>query len=260
MCKEKKFLNFYETVKKIRQNCPWDKEQTHQSLSRYLMEESYETLEAIDQLDQTKDYKHLAEELGDLLLQIFLHAELASEKNAFTIEDVLEKINEKMTRRHPHVFSEKPVENAQAVHKDWDKIKNSEKKNTGKLLDSVPKNLPALLRTTKMIEKVSKVGFQWPNLDGPLAKLEEELDELKYEIKNDSPVEKIEAEFGDLLFSLCNVAHFLKVNPEDSLRKMLVRFEKRFQYVEKELKEQGKTWEESSLEEMDELWNAAKKT
>lgn len=242
--------------------CPWDKEQTHESLRKFLLEETYEVLEAIEQ----NDPKALREELGDLLLQILLHSQIASETKQFDFSDVANDLAEKMIRRHPHVFGDKKLDTSEQVLSAWEKNKAKEKTKDS-VLSGVPKELPALQRSLKVIEKVSKVGFQWENLEGPLEKVKEELKEFLTEVEKIQDTkqisapqkEKIESELGDLIFTLSNVSYFLSINPEDALRKMLGRFEKRFRYIEQQAKAQGKKLESMSLEEMDELWNQAKK-
>ncbi len=210
----------------------------------------------------------LLEELGDLLMQILLHAEMASEQDAFDFYDVASALNNKLIRRHTHVFGEVKASDAESAFQNWEKEKAKEKakKSEASVLDGVPQALPALQKASRVIEKVTKVGFQWKDLFGPIEKLDEEFAEFKEELKimQTSPSEaqrkKIENELGDLFFSLCNVAQFVKISPEDALRSTLQRFHSRFQFVEKKLKELGKTPEQSNLEEMDRFWNEAKAT
>jgi tetrapyrrole methylase family protein/MazG family protein len=245
--------------------CPWDKAQTHESLRRYLLEETYETLEALDELasDPVTGSEKLKEELGDVLLQVLLHAEIAGERGAFDIDSLANALADKLVRRHPHVFGGEKLGSAEAVEAVWDKTKQKEKPKES-VLDGMPPGLPALQHSLKLIEKVSKVGFQWPDLEGPLEKVREELGEFLTEVekftsgKSDDKSAKLESELGDLFFSLANVAFFLKVNPEDALRMMLGRFEKRFRHVEKRAKEEGRKLQEMSLAEMDLFWNEAK--
>ena len=264
------------TVKALRaeNGCPWDKEQTHQSLRRYLLEETYEVLEALDALDNSKKtMDHFREELGDLLLQVLLHSEIARQEGNFSLEDISRELADKLIRRHPHVFGENKLADSNAVLSQWEINKNKEKKKDS-VLDGIPKDLPALQRSLKIIEKVSRVGFQWENLAGPVAKMREELDEFLVELQKAGELEsltkenaesipeplkkKLESEMGDLLFTVVNIAHFLKLNPEDSLRSMLTRFESRFRFVETGAKAQGKKLEEMTLVEMDKLWDEAK--
>ncbi len=270
------FDSLLRTVAKLRapDGCPWDRAQDHKSLRKHLLEETYEVLELLDRADaDDKTWSaSLKEELGDLLLQILLHSRMAEEKNLFAMEDVIHELNEKLIRRHPHVFGGEKAENAAEALKNWEAEKAKDQKNR-KTLDGIPEGLPALQRAQKVIEKVSKVGFQWENLGGPWEKLGEEIRELKAEIEKVGPVEKltrkglenapnkekIENELGDLLFSIANISHFLHVNSEDALRSMLERFTKRFQHVESSVKASGKNWKEFSLEELDRFWDEAKK-
>lgn len=265
------------TVRALRgeQGCPWDKAQTHESLRRYLLEETYEVLEALDAHTvnpSPENTAHLKEELGDLLFQVLLHAELAHQAGQFSVHDVAGELSAKLIRRHPHVFGGDKLNTPEEVLGAWEKTKEKEKPKES-VLDGVPPALPALQRSLKVIEKVSRVGFQWPDLKGPLEKVSEELAELKAELDKiggaitresarDLPPEarrKLEGELGDLLFTISNVAHFLHVNPEDALRTMLGRFEGRFRFVERGAKAQGKTLDSMTLEEMDQLWAEAKK-
>lgn len=259
-----------ETVHRLRApgGCPWDSAQTHQSLRQYLIEEAYEVLDALDRVNTTDDLKNesikgsLCEELGDLMMQVLLHSEMASETGAFDIGDVAKGLNDKLLRRHPHVFGDIKADSSDSALKNWEQQKAREKaKNpNASILDGVPKNLPALQKAARVIEKATRVGFQWKDLQGPLEKVEEELIELKAEISQDHrDLGKIEAELGDVLFSICNLAHMLKVSPEDALRSTLARFESRFKYVEQKLRETGRRPEDSNLEEMDVFWNEAKR-
>ncbi len=256
-----------ETVHRLRapDGCPWDRVQTHQSLRQYLIEEAYEVLDVIDQIPDPSALKEdktrfaFREELGDLLMQVLIHAEITREEGAFDIYDVAHALNTKLITRHPHVFGENKAKDADAAIQSWEKQKAKEKTaKEASILDGVPKGLPALQKAARVIEKATKVGFQWKDLEGPLDKVDEELRELKAEIESGDK-KKIENELGDLLFSLCNLAYMMKVTPEDALRSTLARFESRFRHVERKLKEQGKTPEQSTLEEMDEFWNEAKR-
>ena len=263
----KKFDELLKIVRRLRKDCPWDREQTFETMKPFLLEEVNEVIEAIDE----KDYRHLAEELGDMLLHIVMLAVFAEQAKKFKIEDVINSISAKMIRRHPHVFGGERLDTPEEVVGEWEKTKSREKPKES-ALDGVPSALPALQRSLRVIEKVSKVGFQWPDLKGPLEKVSEELSEIKNELEKHGgsitrestaklPEEirrKLEAELGDLLFTVSNLAHFLHLNPEDSLRSMLARFERRFRFVEKGAKDQGKELECMSLEEMDLLWVEAK--
>lgn len=262
-----------QTVHRLRApgGCPWDRAQTFQTLRPYLIEEAYEALEVLDSIvdpEKLKDEKirnAFQEELGDVLMQVLLHSELAREVGAFEFADVAQILNEKLIRRHPHVFGDAVADDAESAFKNWERLKAQEKEEkkkkgeTPSVLDGLPKGLPSLQRTSRMIEKVSKVGFQWSDLEGPLAKVDEEFQELKTELKAATiDSKRVESELGDLLFSICNLAHMTKINPEDALRGTLARFESRFHFVEDRLREQGKSPEKSTLEEMDALWNQAK--
>jgi tetrapyrrole methylase family protein/MazG family protein len=241
--------------------CPWDREQDENTLKKYLIEEAYEALEAIE----AGSPKELQEELGDLLLQIIFLSRIAEEKGEFTFLNVVHDLAAKLIRRHPHVFPspehpEVRAESARDVVKVWGKVKESEGKyaKRSSLLDGLPLALPALERARRISERVSRVGFDWPNSGEVWKKVEEEMAELK-EAEGESSREGIEREFGDLLFSLVNWARFQGVSSEEALRKANRRFARRFSQVEKGLRERGRRPEESNLEEMDELWNQAKK-
>lgn len=268
-------LKLLETVHRLRapNGCPWDRAQTHQSLRQYLIEEAYEVLDVLDQIrspEELKDEKikgSFREELGDLLMQVVLHAEMTREVGAFDFFEIAASLNDKLIRRHPHVFGEVKADSVDSAFKTWEQQKAREKasKPDASTLDGVPKGLPALQRAGRVIEKVTKVGFQWEDMHGPLAKVDEELAEFKEEVlalekdpKNEEIRLRLESELGDLLFTLCNVGYLMKINPEDALRGTLARFESRFRYVERGLKAQGKLPEHSTLEEMDRFWNEAK--
>lgn len=232
--------------------CPWDIEQTHETLKPYLLEEAYEVLNAIDM----KDDKELMEELGDLLLQIVFHAQLATEAGRFTIDDVARTIVKKLERRHPHVFGEVKVEGPEEVLKNWEKIKRDEGKRS--TLDGIPKDLPALLKARRVQEKVKRVGFDWDTIDGAFEKLVEEINELKDAVEK-RKMNDVEEEFGDMLFSIVNVSRFLAIDAEDSLRKTIHKFIKRFQCIEEKIKRSGKKLlEHHTLEELDILWEEVK--
>ena len=236
--------------------CPWDREQTHKSLKPYLIEEAYEAAEAID----SGSDEHIAEELGDVLLQVVFHAELAAQEGRFTIEDVIDGIITKLKRRHPHVFGDASVDTADQVIKNWEQIKRQEKREKkpgGSVLDGLPKDLPSLIKARRIQEKVSRIGFDWERSEEVLAKIEEELAELK-EASRQNDTAAIEEEIGDLLFSVANLARFVSVCPDDALRKTIDKFQRRFRYIEQELPKHGKKLGEASLEEMDKLWNEVK--
>ncbi len=276
-----KLAELIQTVHRLRApgGCPWDRAQTHQSLRQYLIEEAYEVLDVLDQIgDAARDLKtekvRLAfqEELGDLLMQVLLHSEMTAEQQAFDIYDVAQALNEKLIRRHPHVFGDTQADSEESAFQTWEKQKAKEKASqpAASILDGVPRGLPSLQRAARVLEKVTKVGFQWEDMQGPLAKIDEELGEFKAEILQlekkaadkapdaEATRKKVEGELGDLLFTLCNAAYLMKINPEDALRGTLVRFETRFKHVERRLKEAGKTPEQSNLSEMDRYWDEAK--
>lgn len=254
------FEDLVEIMARLRaeNGCPWDREQTPESIKPYLVEETYEVLEAIDEQDPVK----LKEELGDLLLQVVFHAQMAEEAGAFTIGEVLAAINDKLTRRHPHVFGDVKAETAQEVLFNWEQIKQSERRKArgqASLLDGVPRELPALLRAHRLQEKASRVGFDWREAQEVLRKVEEELAELRAAMEGQA-AEKMEAELGDLLFALVNLSRFLAVNPEEALRKTIARFIGRFRYIEEALARRGRSLRQATLEEMDALWAEAKAT
>ena len=253
-----KFLELIEIMARLRgeNGCPWDREQTSESIKPYLVEETYEVLEAIDEQDPAK----LKDELGDLMLQIVFHAQLAREAGAFSIGDVLTAINEKLIRRHPHVFGDVKAETAQEVLFNWEQIKQTERlQATGQasVLDGVPRELPALLRAHRLQEKASRIGFDWKEAQQVFRKVEEELGELRAAMQGEA-AERVEAELGDLLFALVNLSRFLAVNPEEALRKTIARFIARFCYIEEELARRGRSLRQASLEDMDALWAEAK--
>jgi len=238
-------------MKELRQKCPWDKKQTHESLKKYLIEETYEVIDAIDK----KDWEALKEELGDLLLQPVFHATIAEEEGKFNVDDVVDHLCKKLIERHPHVFGEEEAKTAEEVLKNWEKRKLEKRKS---VLEGVPKHLPALMRAEKLQKKASKVGFDWQNLEEVKKKVLEEWNEF-WEAVERGNREEIEHEFGDLLFALVNLARFLNIDPEEALQKANERFIKRFSHVERRVKESGKRWEEFTLEELDRFWEEAKK-
>ena len=234
--------------------CPWDIKQTHQSLKPYLIEESCEVLDAIDD----EDMGLLEEELGDVLMNLVFHAQLASEKKHFTFQDVARKISEKMIRRHPHVFDENCQLTPEEVEAQWDEIKKKEKAERESILEGIPRSLPALSRAQKLQKRAAKVGFDWPDTEGPLDKIAEETEELKEAIAVNSK-EEIEAEFGDLLFSMVNLARHLGIDANRALHLSNQKFIDRFQKLEKVCKSEEKQLENMSLEEMDAVWDQIKK-
>ncbi|MCB9366146.1 MAG: nucleoside triphosphate pyrophosphohydrolase [Calditrichaeota bacterium] len=232
--------------------CPWDREQTHESLRPYLIEETYEVLDSIDR----KAYGELKTELGDLLLHIVFHARLAEEEKLFSLVDVLHEINEKLIRRHPHVFGDAVVNSTDDVNKQWEQIKLNES-HRPQLLSGVPKHQPALNRAYRVQEKAAAVGFDWPSDEPVWKKLSEEIFELKHELVQGDRA-KIEAEFGDLLFTMVNLGRKIGVHPEEALRTSIEKFTNRFGQIELDLRDAGVPLHEAGLEKMDELWVRAK--
>ncbi|MDN4076250.1 nucleoside triphosphate pyrophosphohydrolase [Fictibacillus terranigra] len=241
-------------IKELRgpNGCPWDKKQTHQSLKKYLIEESYEVLEAIDE----EDDDHLAEELGDVLLQVLLHAQIGEDEGYFSMDEVISVLAEKMIRRHPHVFGDVEADTADEVLQNWDKIKSAEKGNEHRrsLLDGVAKGLPALHKAYDYQKKAAKAGFDWDEVTPILDKLREEFDEWKAAESDDER----KKEFGDILFTLVNLGRFYGIHPEEALAMTNQKFYTRFRYIENELNKEGLAPGDASLEKMDKLWNQAK--
>jgi MazG family protein len=237
--------------------CPWDREQTHATLRTYLIEEAYEVLEALDGADDVK----FAEELGDLLLQVVFHAQMADEEGRFTIVDVIREIYEKMIRRHPHVFGEKRAKDAAEVLRNWEIIKKEEKLAKGaveeevaeSVLDGVPRSLPALLEGYQLTRKAARIGFDWENVGGIFEKLQEETEELRQVLEKRGGKE-IEGEVGDILFAAVNLARFLKIDPEIAMKKASGKFSRRFREMERMAREQGTTLAEVPRGRMEELW------
>jgi MazG family protein len=244
--------------------CPWDREQTYGSLAQYLLEESYETFDAIQEADQTGDVTNLKEELGDLLLQVIFHATIGKEKGDFTIDDIANGTTQKLVLRHPHVFGDAQLERAEDVLDNWDKLKADERKASGKkekalesILDEVPVHFPALLEGLKLTKKAAKVGFDWKETPQIFNKLDEEIIELKKAIAGRDRGE-IAEEIGDLLFVVINLARHLDVEPETALKTTNRKFRHRFKFIEDKLRDQGRKLNEASLDEMDDLWNQSK--
>lgn len=248
----KEIAKLVNIVRQLRAECPWDREQTHQSIRHSLIEETCEVIEALDE----NNLEELKTELGDLLLHITMHATMAEQEKEFTLKEVVNGITEKLIRRHPHVFGEKKSMNAHQVKHNWEKLKMNEGRTS--LLDGVPKGLPALQRAVRVQERAAKVGFDWKNEKDVWAKVREEGEELRTAIKSKKPKKK-EEEFGDYLFALVNYARFLGVEPETALRATVKKFTRRFQYIESTLKKNGYDIHHSTLEEMDALWNEAKR-
>ena len=236
--------------------CPWDAELTHGSLVTNLIEEAYETVDAI----QRCDMEHLKEELGDLLLQVVFHSELAEESGRFNLDEVAKGISDKLVRRHPHVFSGAAANTSDAVLQQWDEIKREEKGTSEEAyLHGIGKGLPSLLRASKLQKKAAKVGFDWPTQCGVLAKIREEVQELEAAV-DEQDLAAVDEELGDLLFSVVNLARFRKLDPEIVLSAANDKFERRFNEMEKRLKKDGKTLEEATADQMDDAWEAATKS
>jgi len=234
--------------------CPWDREQTRESLKPFLVEETYEVLEAIDEGNAEK----IKEELGDLLFQIIFHCQLARERNEFDVHDVIRKISDKMIGRHPHVFGQASYETFEEVLTQWEERKKEEGKGRGSILEGIPKEMPSLLRAHRVQSRASRAGFDWSHFKDVLKKLDEELAEFRKALESNNQ-DEIEDELGDVFFTLVNVSRFVGVNPEDALRKTISKFISRFRYVEMKAAEQGRNLSEMSLEEMDSLWDEAKR-
>jgi tetrapyrrole methylase family protein/MazG family protein len=249
------FARLVQIMERLRgkDGCPWDREQTYESLRQYLLEETYEVLELID----SGNYDELKNELGDLLLQVIFQSQIAEEEGRFTILDVLERINQKLIHRHSNVFGNVKVRNAEEQTVNWEKMKKKEDKDRS-VIDGVPKHLSALLCAYRIQAKASTVGFDWENAQQLWEKVEEELKELRQAIHRQQP-EEIEMEFGDLLFTLVNLSRFINVNPEDALRKSIQKFSTRFRQMEREVVNSNKSLYSMELEEMDQIWENIKK-
>jgi tetrapyrrole methylase family protein/MazG family protein len=250
------FESFAEIVAYLRapNGCPWDREQTHETLRKHLLEESYEAITAID----SGDFADMREEFGDLLLQIVLQSQIANEEGQFNINQVVHGIHSKIVRRHPHVFGDVRLDGVEGVLANWEKLKEKERKDKKQekgLLDGIPAALPALSQAQEYQDRAARVGFDWPEIQGVLEKVKEEIEE----IKNAETDFELASEIGDLFFALVNLARWKKVDSESALRGTNMKFKKRFAYVEQGAKKQGRSLSELSLEEMDGLWNEAKK-
>jgi MazG family protein len=255
-----RFQRLVDIMAKLRApgGCPWDREQTFDTIKPFLLEETYEVMDAID----ARDWHELAGELGDLLLQAVFFSQMASEESLFRIDDALDAINAKLIRRHPHVFGDQTAHTEGDVRKIWSDAKAAERKNKPDagttLLSSVPRSLPALVEAQQIASRAAQAGFDWENADQVLEKLDEELDEFAAARRSASAAE-LEDEMGDLLFVLVNLARFVKVDPEQALRKTNAKFRRRFGYVEEKLAERGKRPADSTLDEMEALWQEAKR-
>lgn len=252
----REFDDLVDVIKKLRgkNGCPWDKKQTHRSLKPYMIEEAYETVHAIDGKDDNK----LKDELGDVLLQVVLHSQIAKEKGRFSIDDVVRAITEKMVRRHPHVFSKKKRRSVSQVWKNWEEIKSAEGRSNS-ILDSIPNAMPALYRADKAQKKAARVGFDWDSVAGAWEKVFEELEEVK-ELLTGPRINKnrVSEEMGDLLFSIVNVARKLDLNSEELLQSATDKFSKRFRYIEAYCRKKKLKISSLSLEKMEQLWREAK--
>lgn len=242
------FEEYIEVIRKLRKECPWDREQTHSSIRHNLLEEAYEVIDAIDQ----NNLEELKQELGDILLHVTLHSVMAEEEKGFTIDDLLKSAMEKMIRRHPHVFSDVKAENSRQVKANWEQLKMKEGRLSA--LDGIPKEIPALLRAGRIQDKASKVGFDWKESEEVWKKVNEEIQELHAAGENDK-----EEELGDVLFTLVNYARFLDINPEMALKRTTEKFVRRFRHIEHELAKSGKRPQDATLEELDGLWNEGKR-
>ena len=231
--------------------CEWDMKQTHESLRQYLIEEAYEVVEAIDSMDMNL----LKEELGDLLLHVVFHARLGEEKGNFDINDILAGINEKLIRRHPHVFGENRDKDIEKIKMDWEELK--QKEGRASRIDGVPSNMSGLQRAFRLQEKAATTGFDWDNVEDIWAKIDEEIEEVR-KASDDGNESELEEEIGDLIFSAVNLSRFMGVNPEDALRRTIKKFETRFKSIEKAAEESGRDIMGLSLEEMDKIWESSK--
>jgi MazG family protein len=245
-------VRFVSIVRRLRRECPWDRRQTHRSIRTHLIEEAYETVDALDR----NDLDGLRHELGDILLHVVMHATMAEEAREFTLQDVVRDISAKLIRRHPHVFGTKRVRSVEEVKRNWERLKLDEGRTS--VLEGIPRQLPALQRAIRVQQRASKVGFDWKSREQVWDKVREELEEFRRALKKGTPRRRQE-EFGDVLFALVNYARFVKVHPEEALRRTIDTFTARFKYIEHALRAQGKDIHDVGLEEMDRLWNEAKR-
>lgn len=252
----KSFNKLREIIAVLRgpNGCPWDKKQTHESLKKYLIEEAYELIEAIDE----DDIDHIIEELGDVLLQVLLHAQIGEDEGFFSIEDIIQGLSEKMIRRHPHVFGEVEAENVDEVLQNWQSIKDEEKgEKPASLLDGIPASYPQLLKAEALQKKAAKVGFDWEEVSSIWDKVREEIKEFEIETENNN--ENMISEFGDILFAFVNIARYYQINPEEALNRTNNKFYHRFLYIEEKVRESGKDISSFSVDQLDAFWNEAKK-
>lgn len=246
------FSELWDIMKRLRNECPWDREQTHDSIKGATLEETYEVIEAIDH----KNYDELKTELGDLLLHIVFHSVIAEENKTFTLDEVINAIKEKLVRRHPHIFGNVKAGTSKEILKNWEEIKLTEGRDS--ILEGVPASMPGLARAFRLQDKASKVGFDWSRKEDVWKKVLEEIEEM-HEMEAKGDLEQLEREMGDVFFSLTNYARFIGINPENALRHTNEKFIRRFQYIEEKLKAQGRSISQSTLEEMDKFWEESKK-
>lgn len=255
----KEFDKLIEVIEKLRDKengCPWDLKQTHESLIPNFIEELYESVEAIE----NKDYKHLSEELGDLMMHIIMQVQIAKEEDKFQMEEVLEQISEKLIRRHPHIFGDGHATDAEGVKMNWERIKQEEKKHSRtSAIDGIPQQMPALIVAQRMQEKAASVGFDWPDISPAVDKLEEEVKEFQEAYKS-KDIEEMQNELGDMLFSIVNIARKSGFDTETALRRTIKKFENRFKKVEDHFKSNGKNMLDASLEQLDEIWEITKES
>lgn len=249
----KEFKRLLEIMNKLRAECPWDKKQNNESLRHLTIEEVYELGDAI----LNDDNSEIMKELGDIMLHIVFYAKIGEEKGAFNMSDVLRNINEKLIRRHPHIFSDVVVRDEEEVKENWEKIKMKEGRKS--VLEGVPKGLPAMVKAFRMQEKAKGVGFDWNNTEQVWHKVLEEIKEFNEEVKSNSNLDRIEDEFGDILFAMINYARFIGVNPENALERTNKKFIKRFNYIEEHAQKEGRSVSDMTLDEMEEIWCKAKK-
>ncbi|MEK3732761.1 MULTISPECIES: nucleoside triphosphate pyrophosphohydrolase [Paenibacillus] len=260
--RQRSFARLHEIVGILRspEGCPWDREQTHESIRKNLIEETYEVLETIDE----DDPEHMEEELGDLLLQIMLHAQMEEELGTFTVYDVIQSLNDKLIFRHPHVFGDRSANDAESALQNWEQMKQEEKRRKGQnpqeasALAGIPRDLPALMKAYKLQKKAAKVGFDWEDIHGVFLKIEEELAELRAAVAEGEAAEAQALELGDLLFAVCNAARFIGADPEEALSRTNRKFIQRFHYIEEQLAARNRSVKDSTLEEMEALWQEAK--
>lgn len=233
--------------------CPWDREQTHDSLKKYLIEETYEAIDAIE----SGNDEEMLEELGDVLYQVYAHAEIAEEEGRFNLNDIAGRIAGKLVYRHPHVFADENIETSEEVLTRWEKLKKKEKDPSRSILDGIPRHLPALLKAYRVQEKTSRSGFDFSEIEETVSKLDEETAELK-EVIADGDSERIFEEFGDILFSIVNIARFLKIDPEAALQQSVKKFTGRYKEVERRVFESGKEMSDFTMQELDSFWEEAK--